>query len=260
MQTEAFKDWLRKNKKKENYISSRLSNCRRVARAYQVDLDQEFDKNQLDNLISILNYTKRDEAAAKPNSTKIEINGSLFKGLGTCRRALKLYKRFRLGASNDLNDNDAEEEYEESNDISADESFQDEDSEVVFGLESQLRDFISQNITRIPLHGRKLSLASGGVEYYTDAGKIDILATDEKGNFIVFELKRGRTPDHVIGQLVRYMGCIKQTIGKDKEVYGVIVAKTIKENMHYAKTVIPNISLLHYEVKFELRDAISGVN
>lgn len=128
----------------------------------------------------------------------------------------------------------------------------------VFGLEYQLRDFIAQNIAAIPVGGRKLRVyvdptGRDGVEYPTAVGPIDILAVDGDDNFVVFELKRARSPDHAIGQISRYMGWITQTIGKGKGVAGVIVAKTISENLRYSLLVVPNISLFEYEVKFELK-------
>ncbi|HYD17330.1 MAG TPA: endonuclease NucS domain-containing protein [Patescibacteria group bacterium] len=255
MQANAFRDWLRAEELQETYISSRISNCRRVEREQKIDLDAEFERDQLTQLVSDLTYTAKDEVNKKANPTNIKINGSLIKGLGTCKRAVKLYQRFRQGNSNDVNDIVSDDLSMDSEDL-----ISDENADIVFGLESQLRDFIAQNIQSIPVNGKKLSLFTDGVEYSTEAGIIDILAVDDKGNFVVFELKRGRTPDHVMGQLVRYMGWVKQSIAKDKEVHGVIVAKTIKENLHYAKAIVPNVSLLQYEVKFQFKDAVSGVN
>ncbi len=122
-------------------------------------------------------------------------------------------------------------------------------------------DFIAQNIESISVNGRRLQLyvdATGkdGVEFSTAVGPIDILAIDKETNaFVVFELKRGRTPDHVIGQIARYMGWLKSTIAKDVEVRGVIVAKKIAQNLRYAVRAVPNVSLFEYEVSFTLRAA-----
>ena len=129
--------------------------------------------------------------------------------------------------------------------------------EATFTLEYQLRDFLAQNLEAISVEGKKLSLyvdptGREGMEFPTDVGPIDILAVDETGAFVVFELKRARSPDRAIGQLSRYMGWVKQTIGKGQQVRGVIVAKTIRENLRYAVTVIPNVSLFEYEVRFTL--------
>ena len=136
--------------------------------------------------------------------------------------------------------------------------------EAEFTLEYQLRDFLAQNLDVILVEGKKLSLYvdaadRDGVEYPTDVGFIDILAVDDTGAFVVFELKRARSPDRAIGQLSRYMGWVKHTIGKDQQVRGVILAKTISQNLRYAATVIPDVSLFEYEVRFTLNAIESPV-
>lgn len=135
-----------------------------------------------------------------------------------------------------------------------------ESAETTFSLEYQLRDFIAQNLDGILINGKKLELyvdQSGrdGIEYPSGVGPIDILARDKSGAFFVFELKRARSPDHAIGQLARYMGWIKETIGRGCEVNGVIVAKAIGNNLRYAIHAVPNVSLFEYEVEFHLRPA-----
>lgn len=129
-----------------------------------------------------------------------------------------------------------------------------------FGLEFQLRDFIAQNIGTIVVGGKKLRLyvdptGRDGIEYPTAVGPIDILAVDDPGTFFVFELKRARSPDRAIGQVTRYMGWVRQTIGKDREVKGIIVAKEISDGLRYAVSVVPNVSLFEYEVEFRLKAA-----
>ena len=142
---------------------------------------------------------------------------------------------------------------------------EDEDPpEAEFTLEYQLRDFLAQNLETILVDGKKLRVYvdpsdRDGVEFPTDVGPIDILAVDdETGDFVVFELKRASSPDRAIGQLSRYMGWVKQTVGKGQKVRGVIVAKTISQNLRYAVLVVPNVSLFEYEVRFTLK-AASGL-
>lgn len=132
--------------------------------------------------------------------------------------------------------------------------------EASFTLEYQLRDFIAQNLDTITIDGRKLRLhvddtGRDGIEFPTAVGPIDILARDKTGSFFVFELKRASSPDKAVGQLARYMGWVKQTIGKGQEVHGVIVAKNIGPKLRYAVSVVPNVSVFEYEVKFLLRPA-----
>jgi len=92
-----------------------------------------------------------------------------------------------------------------------------------------------------------------GFEYPTDVGPIDILAVDEEGNFVVFELKLSRGADKAMGQISRYMGWIKQNLAKDKGVKGVIVAKKVDEKLKYARSIIPNISLFEHELNFKVQ-------
>jgi hypothetical protein len=49
------------------------------------------------------------------------------------------------------------------------------------------------------------------------------------------------------------MGWVQQTIGKGKNVYGIIVSKAVSDNLKYAATIIPNIFLFEYEVAFSLK-------
>ena len=129
-----------------------------------------------------------------------------------------------------------------------------------FALEYQLRDFLSQNLDSVKVRGSHLKLfvdptGRDGVEFQTPVGAIDILAVDNSGAFFVFELKRARSPDHAIGQLARYMGWLKQTLARETEVHGVIVAKEIGPKLRYAASVIPNVNLLEYQIEFTLREA-----
>ena len=94
-----------------------------------------------------------------------------------------------------------------------------------------------------------------GVEFPSGIGPIDILAVDGDGTFYVFELKRARSPDQAIGQVARYMGWVRETIGRGRQVRGVIVARTITDNLRYAILAMPNVSLFEYEVQFRLNPA-----
>lgn len=135
-----------------------------------------------------------------------------------------------------------------------------EPASTYFALEYQLRDFLAQNLEAIPVEGRRLRLyvdptGRDGVEFPTAVGPIDILAIDDSGSFFVFELKRAQSHDAAIGQLTRYMGWVKQTVGRNHPVHGVVVAKSITDKLRYAASVIPHVSLFEYQVEFHLRAA-----
>ncbi|WP_194291234.1 endonuclease NucS domain-containing protein [Agrobacterium tumefaciens] len=134
------------------------------------------------------------------------------------------------------------------------------DAAPYFSLEYQLRDFLASNLSSIDFGGRRLRLyvdptGRDGIEYPTAVGPIDILAVDDTGAFFVFELKRAQSSDRVLGQIARYMGWVKQTIGRDVEVSGIIVSKSVSRNLKYARTVVPNIYLFEYAVSFSVSPA-----
>ncbi len=132
-----------------------------------------------------------------------------------------------------------------------------EERELLFPLESHLRDFIAQNINVIKVNKHSLRLyvdenGRDGVEYSTDVGLIDILAVDEENNFIIFELKLSKGADKAMGQLLRYMGWVKLNLSKGKKVKGVIIAKNVNEKLKYAASIIPDINLFEYELNFNI--------
>ncbi len=142
------------------------------------------------------------------------------------------------------------EEYDNKQSICDEEQF-------YFPLESHLRDFIAQNIDTIKIDNKKLKLyaddnGSDGIEFKTNVGIIDILATDENDNFVVFELKLSRGNDATLGQILRYMGWIKKNLSQNKEVFGIIVAKSIDEKLRYAVSQVSNVSLFEYELNFNI--------
>lgn len=130
-------------------------------------------------------------------------------------------------------------------------------ADTVFHLERQLQDFIADNLESIPVNGKRLHLysdaVSDGREYPTSSGRrIDILAVDDEGNFVVFELKRGEAPDKAIGQIASYMGWVSLNLARGKSVSGVIVARSINESLREAIAVLPNVSLFEYRLRFDL--------
>lgn len=75
-------------------------------------------------------------------------------------------------------------------------------------------------------------------------GIMDILAVDEKGNFVVIEIKRQAT-DKTIGQILRYMGWTQEELCKDgQKVTGLIVAERKDIHLEFALKVIPSVKFI----------------
>ena len=133
------------------------------------------------------------------------------------------------------------------------------EDESQFVLEKYLQDFIVSNWNKINF-GRNLKIyedenGNSGSSYTTDIGYIDVLAVDEKGNFVVIELKKGRESDKVVGQILRYMGWVKNKLAKKgQNVEGIIICKDKDEKMEYAISATRGITIKYYSVNFKLAD------
>ena len=151
----------------------------------------------------------------------------------------------------------AEEEGIEAVKAVAEEQISDERAKMEFAMEKYLEEFIEANFERISF-GMDLELyqdeESSGRQYPTAIGNIDLLARHKKTKeFVVIELKKGRSSDAVVGQILRYMGWVKENLATDQEtVRGIIIVKEKDEKIEYAIKMIPNISLFIYNVSFEL--------
>lgn len=93
-----------------------------------------------------------------------------------------------------------------------------------------------------------------GQQYATDAGEIDILAiSKDKKRLLVVELKRGRASDVVVGQILRYMGFVKEQIAEDNQsVEGAIIALEDDPKLKWALVSAPSITFYKYQVSFKL--------
>ena len=136
----------------------------------------------------------------------------------------------------------------------------DEDIEdpATFILEKHLEDFLVQNWAQTDLgktfvifeeDGEKV-----GQQYQTDTGPIDILAVSkDKKELLVVELKKGRASDAVVGQILRYMGYVREVLATEHQtVKGVIIALEDDLRLKRAVSVVPNVAFYRYAVSFKL--------
>ena len=92
-----------------------------------------------------------------------------------------------------------------------------------------------------------------GVEYPVGGRRIDILAVDREDNLVVIELKVSKGHDRVIGQILRYMGWIKENLAEEHQtVRGIIIAKDISDDLKWACSVTQGITLKEYSITFSL--------
>jgi restriction system protein len=129
---------------------------------------------------------------------------------------------------------------------------------VAFAMEKHLEAFLVANWNQTIL-SKDFSVYEEdgepvGQQYATDAGPIDVLAiSKDKKRLLVVELKRGRATDVVVGQLLRYMGFVKEQIAEDDQtVEGAIIALEDDQKMRWALLSVPSISFYRYEISFKL--------
>jgi restriction system protein len=139
--------------------------------------------------------------------------------------------------------------------IATDETIEDPST---FALEKHLEDFLVQNWAQTDF-GKEYDIYEEdgekvGQQYATDTGPVDILAVSKnKKRLLVLELKKGRASDAVVGQLLRYMGYVKEELAEDDQIVeGVIIALEDDQRIRRALAATTNITFYRYQISFKL--------
>lgn len=130
-----------------------------------------------------------------------------------------------------------------------------------FALERHLHDYMFDNWEMLDLaHDWEIYVRDGepeaGYEFRTPIGRIDLLARHKREpRWLVIELKREKSSDAVVGQVLRYMGWVQRHLVDDGDaVEGLVVATEGDPQLHYALDVVPSVSFKSYEVEFRLKN------
>jgi len=129
------------------------------------------------------------------------------------------------------------------------ESIETQKEEIPDILEEPLREYIARNLETIE---KGLTLIQTKYRPKAGVGEIDILCKDAKNRFVVVEVKRWKDSDKVVGQILRYMGAIKEE--KSSEPRGIIILNQEDKRLNYAICIVKNIEAKYYKLNF----AISG--
>jgi restriction system protein len=139
--------------------------------------------------------------------------------------------------------------------FSSDETIEDPS---VFALETHLEEFLVTNWDQTKLSEKydiyKEEGEPFGKQFPVDTGKIDILAiSKDQSEWLVIELKKGRASDIVVGQILRYMGHIKEDFAETNQtVRGIIIALEDDQRIRSALSMTNNIEFYRYKIDFDL--------
>lgn len=124
-----------------------------------------------------------------------------------------------------------------------------------FLLERDLQRYLAENLDSIE-PGLKLYEADDlkGFEFEAGGGRrIDILAVDRTGAFVVLELKVSKGYDRVVGQLLRYVNWVRHNLAEPgQSVRGMIVCRTISDDLQLACAGLQSIELFEYKLSVKV--------
>ncbi len=239
MQEAAFQAYMRNRELADRTRAQRLYALKRIEKFHAVDLDAEFDRDDMRDLLDRFSYSAADERAGRPNPSKLDIDqDKLLTHLRWYRSHLTDYRRFRGGGEVEASDAPVDG-------VLLSENVLEEAVGKTFGLERDLQSALRANIDQLE---EGLTVADGGSETKVEAGFIDILARDRHGVLTAIELKAETSRPDAIAQILSYMGCLAE---REPQIRGILVAGDHHPRVVQAARAIPNLSLKKYRYRFE---------
>ncbi len=120
--------------------------------------------------------------------------------------------------------------------------------------EKEVQEYLGENLDLLGTPKLNLVHSEHPVQFGREVGRIDILATDANGSYVVIEVKRGVAGRGAIGQLQSYMGAIAESY-PDKEVRGILVAMGIDGAASAAIRMTHGIDYFEFKARFEFKRA-----
>jgi hypothetical protein len=101
--------------------------------------------------------------------------------------------------------------------------------------------------------------SQAGVEFSTGIGRLDLLLIHSGDDRVrVIELKRSRTSDKAVGQIMRYIGWVRKNLDElegvreDSSVDGIIIGSSFSKKFRHAVSANSDIEMLQYELEVNL--------
>jgi len=95
-----------------------------------------------------------------------------------------------------------------------------------------------------------------GLEYDAGGRRIDILAIDRNGAFVVLEPKVSKGYDRVVGRLLRYVNWMRFNLAEPgQRVRGMIVRRTLSDDLRIACSSVPDVELFEYQLSVTVTKA-----
>lgn len=129
-------------------------------------------------------------------------------------------------------------------------------SDTAFSLERDLEKSLLSNLTQLEPNLRLFN-ENGVTGQQLDTGsvgRLDLLCVDRSNDLVVIELKAGRIDDKVCGQILRYMGWVRENVAHGRKVRGIVVANEFSDSLRYAAKAMVDVALKKYEVRFTFTD------
>ena len=257
MKKAEFRAWLENFELHDATIDTYVRNLDRLEREEDFDLDEQFQKDEMAEILQRFTYSTEDERNNRPNPTKLNLRTNFLLNLLLAYKSqLKKYQTFCLSTvDSSIN---TEQQDTKQKDVKPKGKKRKAgivgDKEKTFKLEKYLQAVLRENIKQLDEHLKdKLKIIDGDAEYKVPSGKIDILARDTKGYFVIIELKAGTAKGDVIGQTLGYMADIVKEM-KTTKVRGIIMAGDFHKRVHNAASLSQKIDLISYNYIFSFKN------